>query len=86
MNNKTRKENDSFGSLEIPVDKLYGAQTARSLINFPIGNEKMPKSLVKALGIIKQAAARVNKSQGKLSPEIAAAIETAAQTRHLHLR
>ena len=79
MNNKTRKENDSFGSLEIPVDKLYGAQTARSLINFPIGNEKMPKSLVKALGIIKQAAARVNKSQGKLSPEIAAAIETAAQ-------
>ena len=79
MRNKTRKENDSFGSLEIPVGKLYGAQTARSLINFPIGNEKMPKSLVKALGIIKQAAARVNKAQGKLSPEIAAAIETAAQ-------
>ena len=79
MRNKTREENDSFGSLEIPIDKLYGAQTARSLINFPIGNEKMPKSLVKALGIIKQAAARVNKSQGKLSPEIAAAIETAAQ-------
>ena len=78
MSNKTREESDSFGSLDIPSDKLYGAQTARSLINFPIGNEKMPKPLIRALGVIKQATARVNRSQGRLAPEIAAAIETAA--------
>ena len=78
MSKSTREENDSLGSLDIPLDKLYGAQTARSMINFPIGEEKMPKALVMALGIIKQAAARVNKTQGRLTPEIAVAIETAA--------
>ena len=64
MSKPDRKESDSFGALDIPGDKYYGAQTARSIINFPIGGETMPLPLVHALGIIKQAAARVNKEQG----------------------
>jgi fumarate hydratase class II len=78
MSKPDRKESDSFGALDIPGDKYYGAQTARSLINFPIGGETMPRPLVHALGIIKQAAARVNKEQGKLAPDLAAAIDQAA--------
>ncbi|MEJ8473293.1 class II fumarate hydratase [Roseibium algae] len=74
----TRTETDSFGPLEIPADKYYGAQTARSLINFPIGGETMPKPLVHALGVIKQSAARVNLKQGKLDAELSKAIDQAA--------
>ncbi|WP_350334916.1 class II fumarate hydratase [Coralliovum pocilloporae] len=73
-----RTESDSFGSLEIPANMYYGAQTARSLINFPIGGETMPRPLVHALGIIKQAAARTNHAQGKLEATIADAIDAAA--------
>lgn len=79
MSLDTRTESDSFGSLEIPHYKYYGAQTARSLRNFPIGTEKMPRPLIHALGIIKQAAARVNASQGKLDRDIADAIDKAAK-------
>jgi fumarate hydratase class II len=75
---ETRTETDSFGPLEVPADKLYGAQSARSLINFPIGEETMPAPMIRALGIIKRSAARVNKSLGNLEPEIADAIEQAA--------
>ncbi|WP_026479983.1 class II fumarate hydratase [Ahrensia sp. 13_GOM-1096m] len=78
MQKETRTETDSFGSLEIPHYKYYGAQTARSLRNFPIGTEKMPRPIIHALGIIKQAAARVNTAQGKLKPEIANAIVEAS--------
>jgi fumarate hydratase, class II len=78
MSQNVRTETDSFGALEIPADKYYGAQTARSLINFPIGGETLPLPLVHALGVIKQAAARVNKEQGKLAPDLAEAIEQAA--------
>ncbi|MBO6507593.1 MAG: class II fumarate hydratase [Roseibium sp.] len=78
MTRSVRTESDSFGALEIPADKYYGAQTARSLMNFPIGDETMPRPLVHALGVIKQAAARVNKEQGKLAPKLAEAIEQAA--------
>lgn len=78
MSTTSRSETDSFGALEIPNDKYYGAQTARSLINFPIGTETMPKPLVHALGIIKQAAARVNLAQGKLDAPISEAIDQAA--------
>jgi fumarate hydratase, class II len=78
MSQTVRTETDSFGALEIPADKYYGAQTARSLINFPIGGETMPHPLVHALGVIKQAAARVNKEQGKLAPDLAEAIDQAA--------
>ncbi len=53
-----RVETDSFGPLEVPTDKYYGAQTARSLINFPIGEETMPKPVIRALGIIKRSALR----------------------------
>ncbi|WP_420433470.1 class II fumarate hydratase [Hyphobacterium sp.] len=75
---ETRTETDSFGPLEVPADKLYGAQSARSLINFPIGEETMPAPMVRALGIIKRSAARVNKSLGNLEPELADAIAQAA--------
>ncbi|KPB02348.1 class II fumarate hydratase [Ahrensia marina] len=78
MQKETRTESDSFGSLEIPHYKYYGAQTARSLHNFPIGTEKMPRPVIHALGIIKQAAARVNAVQGKLDPKIANAIVKAS--------
>ena len=78
MSELSRQESDSFGSLEVPNDKYYGAQTARSLINFPIGEETMPSALVHSLGVIKQAAARVNAKQGRLAPKIAKAIEQAA--------
>jgi len=51
----TRIETDSFGALEVPAEKYFGAQTARSLINFPIGTETLPLPLVSALGIVKQS-------------------------------
>ncbi|WP_299482399.1 class II fumarate hydratase [uncultured Roseibium sp.] len=78
MSTSARTESDSFGALEIPGDKYYGAQTARSLVNFPIGGETMPIPLIHALGIIKLAAATVNEHQGKLAPELAGAIAKAA--------
>ena len=73
-----RIESDSFGELKVPSDKYYGAQSARSLINFPIGEETMPKPLIRALGIIKKAAARVNMDLGLLDPAIGQAIVQAA--------
>ena len=78
MSQKTRTETDSFGPLEVPEEKYFGAQTARSLINFPIGTETMPKPLVSALGIVKQAAARVNMKMGVLSENIGKAVDEAA--------
>ncbi len=73
-----RIENDSFGQLEVPVESYYGAQTARSLINFPIGEEKLPKPLIRALGIVKQSAAQVNVNLGQLNKNIGQAIILAA--------
>ncbi|CAG37116.1 class II fumarate hydratase [Desulfotalea psychrophila] len=73
-----RTETDSFGELQVPTDKYYGAQSARSLINFPIGVETIPPPLIRALGIVKQAAARVNMNLGLLSPPLAEAISQAA--------
>lgn len=73
-----RKETDSFGALEVPSDKYYGAQTARSLINFPIGTETQPVPIVRALGVIKQAATRTNKALGVLDAKLADAIDQAA--------
>ncbi|MEO0387775.1 MAG: lyase family protein, partial [Pseudomonadota bacterium] len=74
----TRTETDSFGPLEVPADKYWGAQTQRSLMNFPIGWEKQPVALVRALGVIKQACAKANTASGKLPSEIGQAIQTAA--------
>jgi len=75
----TRSETDTFGPIEVPADRYWGAQTQRSLHNFKIGTETMPLPLVRALGIVKQAAARVNKEQGALEPRLADAIARAAQ-------
>ena len=74
----TRTETDSFGPLEVPADRYWGAQTQRSIQNFPIGWEKQPIAVVRALGIIKQAAAAVNVELGDLDPGLGEAIETAA--------
>ncbi|MDE0345340.1 MAG: lyase family protein, partial [Boseongicola sp.] len=74
----TRTETDSFGPLEVPADRYWGAQTQRSLMNFPIGWERQPIAVVRALGVIKQACAEANKSAGKLPVEMADAIVQAA--------
>src|SRR5690606_23940119 len=66
----TRIETDSFGPLEVPADKYWGAQTQRSIINFPIGDERQPVPLIRALGIIKRACAEVNVAQGDLDPKL----------------
>ncbi len=76
---KTRTETNSFGPLEVPMDKYWGAQTARSLMNFRIGTETMPVPLIRALGVIKRAAALTNKDLGKLDPRLADAIAAAAE-------
>ena len=73
-----RVETDSFGELQVSSEKYWGAQTQRSLMNFPIGWEKQPESMIKALGIIKLAAAKVNMKQNKLDPKIGNLITTAA--------
>src|SRR6185437_10705165 len=76
---KTRSESDAFGSLDIPSDRLWGAQTQRSLHNFRIGIERMPIEIVRALGLIKRAAAEVNRDLGSLDRKRAAAIAAVAQ-------
>src|SRR3984893_15713508 len=65
----TRSESDSMGKMEVPADRYYGAQTARSLIYFAIGKDTMPPELIRAFGILKKAAALVNRDLGKLSEE-----------------
>ena len=64
LNTATRAETDSFGEIQVPADKYWGAQTARSLQNFKIGGETMPKPLVRALGVLKRAAATVKEKIG----------------------
>lgn len=66
---KFRSESDSMGDIPVPHDRYYGAQTARSLIHFDIGNDVKPKELIKALGILKKACALANKDLGKLPAE-----------------
>ena len=75
----TRTETDSFGPIEVPADRLWGAQTQRSLENFRIGGERMPLVLIRALGTVKRAAARVNARFGLLEPRVAVAIDKAAE-------
>jgi fumarate hydratase class II len=75
----TRTESDSFGPIQVPADSYWGAQTERSIENFPFGpREQMPAEIVHALGFIKQAAARVNARAGLLDAEVAEAIQQAA--------
>src|SRR5579863_2273298 len=74
----TRTESDSMGSIDVPMDRYYGAQTARSLIHFAIGKDTMPAELIRAFGVLKKAAALVNRDLGKLSEEKANLITQAA--------
>src|SRR6266446_2607737 len=74
----TRTESDSMGKIEVPADRYYGAQTARSLIHFAIGKDLMPPELIRAFGILKKAAALVNQDLGKLSHEKCSLIMRAA--------
>src|SRR3954469_9364780 len=74
----TRTESDTFGPIEVPAERYWGAQTQRSLQNFRIGGERLPAPLVRALGLVKQAAALVNKDLGELEPRLADAIARAA--------
>src|SRR5882724_12039120 len=74
----TRTESDSFGPIEVPADKLWGAQTQRSFQNFKIGGERMPIPLIRAFGLLKQAAAEANMGLGKLDKKTGKAIAAAA--------
>jgi fumarate hydratase, class II len=75
----TRTETDTFGPIEVPADHYWGAQTQRSLQNFKIGWEKQPKAVVRALGIVKRAAAETNMALGRLNANVGDTIVAAAQ-------
>src|SRR3981189_222336 len=74
----TRTETDSMGAIEVANDRYWGAQTQRSIHHFSIGFDRMPRSVVRAFGILKKAAAEVNRDLGKLPPEKAKLIIAAA--------
>ncbi len=74
-----RIERDSMGEVRVPADALYGAQTQRAVENFPISGLRFPRSFLRALGMIKGAAAAVNLDLGLLEAEMAAAIQRAAK-------
>lgn len=76
---RTRIESDTMGEIEVPIERYWGAQTQRSLQNFRIGGERLPPSLIKALGIQKLASARTNMALGALDKKLGAAICTAAE-------
>lgn len=76
---RVRIERDTFGDLEVPAAKYWGAQSQRSIENFPIGHERLPKPVIRGLGVVKQAAARTNMALGTLDERIGKAIEQAAQ-------
>src|SRR6478672_7332528 len=79
MPSNTRTETDSFGPIDVPADAYWGAQTERSIGNFPFGpREQMPLEIIHALGLVKQAAARVNARIGGLDPKLAEVIQQAA--------
>jgi fumarate hydratase, class II len=75
---KTRTETDSMGAIEVPSDHYWGAQTARSLIHFAIGHDLMPRSIIRAIGILKRAAAEANQELGKMPADKAGLIVRAA--------
>jgi fumarate hydratase class II len=73
-----RVERDTMGEMRVPADALYGAQTQRAVENFPISRLRFPRAFIRALGLIKGAAAKVNGALGELTPELAAAVQKAA--------
>jgi fumarate hydratase class II len=79
MSDDVRVESDSMGTIEVPADRYWGAQTARSLHHFPIGDDRMPKPLIRAIGILKEASAQVNADLGKMPADRAELIATAAR-------
>ena len=74
-----RVESDSMGEIDVPADRYWGAQTARSLHHFAIGDDRMPASMIRAIGVLKEASAEVNRDLGKMSPELADLIVSAAR-------
>ncbi len=76
---KTRIERDSMGEMEVPSDALWGASTQRAVLNFPVSGERFSQRFVRALGVIKEAAAAANAELGTLDPEIAKFIQSAAR-------
>jgi fumarate hydratase, class II len=75
----TRIESDSMGEIEVPADRYWGAQTARSLHHFDIGYDRMPRSMIRGMGILKEASAVVNADLGKMDRRIADLIAAAAR-------
>ena len=75
----TRTESDSMGTIEVPADRYWGAQTQRSLQNFKIGTERMPRPLIRGFGIVKHASSQVNEDLGKLDGGLGTAIRQAAE-------
>lgn len=75
----TRTERDSLGPIDVPADHLWGAQTQRSILNFPIGDERLPPPFIHALGLVKQAAAQANRDLGVIDHKLADAIIKAAE-------
>src|SRR5438309_3387679 len=75
---ETRTERDSMGEFDVPADAYYGATTMRAVVNFPISDLRMPRGFIRALGLLKQAAAQVNAELGLLDPALADAIVRAA--------
>ena len=73
-----RIESDTMGDIQVPADRYYGAQTARSLMNFKIGGDRFPREMIRALGILKKAAAMANKKLGTLPADKADLITQAA--------
>jgi fumarate hydratase, class II len=75
----TRTERDSMGEIEVPADALYGASTQRAVRNFPISGQPFPRPFIRALALVKRAAAQTNAELGLLEPAVAAAIDAAAE-------
>ena len=78
MSEEYRKEKDSLGEVQVPVDALYGAQTQRALENFPISGHRFGRRFIQALGLVKKCAAAVNKDLGYIDPVLADSIVKAA--------
>ena len=78
MSDQFRIETDSLGNVEVPSTALYGAQTQRAYQNFPVSGLRLPRRVIRALALVKKAAAEVNRDSGKLDPKLAGAIIQAA--------
>ncbi len=72
---QTRIEHDTMGEVEVPNNALWGAQTQRSLQNFKIGNERLPRAMIRAMGLVKKAAAITNANLGQIPQELAQSLQ-----------